>query len=110
MVYYEIIENNGLLIIGTGAVANANHVKQVTYFLQVSVSAIYSKLKEVKEKKQSALMPLALLETKIASSQTCNYWYLILKLQVDFLLYIRSIRESNFQVYFFSIKNLMKCI
>ena len=47
-------------------------------------------------------------EAKIASIQMRNYWYLILTLQVDFLLHIRSIRESNFQFYFPSIKNLMK--
>ena len=40
----------------------------------------------------------------------CNYWYLILTLQVDFLLYFRSTRESDFQLYIFSIKNLMKWI
>ena len=33
-----------------------------------------------------------------------------LTLQGDLLLYIHFIRESNFQVYVFSIKNLMKWI
>ena len=40
----------------------------------------------------------------------CNYWYLILTLQVDFLLYIHSVRESNVQFYVSSIKNLVKWI
>ena len=33
---YEILKNNGLSIISTGAVVNANHVKQARYCLQVS--------------------------------------------------------------------------
>ena len=61
---YEILKNNGLSIIDTGAEVNANHIKQARYYLQVSVYAIYSKLKEIKEKKQSVLMPFVWLETK----------------------------------------------
>ena len=43
---YEILKSNGLSIIGTGAVVNANYVKQGRYCLQVSVCAIYSKLRK----------------------------------------------------------------
>ena len=63
---YEILKNNGLSIIDTGAVVNANHIKQARYYLQVSVYAIYSKPKETKEKEQSVLMPFVWLETKSA--------------------------------------------
>ena len=102
---YEILKNNGLSIIGTGAVVNANHIKQARYCLHLSACAIYSKLKEAKKNEQSALMPLDWLETKIASNQMCNYWCLILTLQVGTLLYVRSIKESNFQLsVFFSQK------
>ena len=38
---YQILKNYGLSIIGTGAVVNANHVKQARYCLQVSACAIY---------------------------------------------------------------------
>ena len=38
----------------------------------------------------------------------CNYWRLILELQIDILVFIRSIRESNFHLYVLSLKNLMK--
>lgn len=105
---YEILKHNGLSVTGTGAAFNANYVKQGRYCLQVCLCAIYSKLKGPRVKEQFALMLLDWLETKIASVQMRNDWYLILTLQVDFLLYIRSIRESNFQFYISSIKNLMK--
>ena len=105
---YEILKNNGLSVIGTGAAFNANHVKQARYCLQVSLCAIYSKLKVPRVKVQFSLMLLDWSEAKIASVQMRNYWYLILTLQVHFLLHIRSIRESNFQFYISSIKNLME--
>lgn len=43
---YEILPNNNLSIIGTGAALNANHRKQARYCFQVAVSAVYAKLKE----------------------------------------------------------------
>jgi hypothetical protein len=42
------------------------------------------------------------------TSQMCFYWKEILKLQLDILLFVRSIRESNFYLYVLSLKNLMK--
>ena len=105
---YEILSNNNLSIIGTGALVNANHIKQACYCLQVSLCALYMKLKEAKDKQHSIPKPLEWLETKIDSSQMCNYWYLILTFQSGILLYIRAIRESNFQLFVFSMKSLMK--
>lgn len=77
---YEILKNNGLSIIGTSAVVNGNPIIQAKYCLQISVCAIYSKLKNAKKMEQSALMPLDYLEIKVALSQMCNYCYFILTL------------------------------
>ena len=44
---YEILAKNNLPIIGTGAVINANHIKQPRYCLQVAVRAAYAKRKDV---------------------------------------------------------------
>ena len=41
-------------------------------------------------------------------SQMCQYWYLILCLEIAILLYIRSLRESNFLLYVQTIRNMMK--
>ena len=40
----------------------------------------------------------------------CLYWKMIMDLQIDILLFIRSIRESNFRLYVLCLKNLMKWI
>ena len=44
------------------------------------------------------------LKSKAKISQMCNY----MKLQIEILLFIRSIRESNFTLYVLCVKNLMK--
>ena len=54
---YEILANNYLSIIGTGAAVNANHIKQARYCFPVIVSAVYAKLKEVTAKSSSILTP-----------------------------------------------------
>ena len=51
----ENISNIGVLIIGTGSVANANHIKQSHYCLQTSLRALFIKLKAAKEKSGSTL-------------------------------------------------------
>ena len=44
------------------------------------------------------------------ASGMCYYWYLIVMLEMDILLYIRSLRESNYKLFVFALKNLMKWI
>ena len=36
----------------------------------------------------------------------CLYWKMIMCLQIDILLFLRSIRESNFRLYVLSLRNL----
>ena len=107
---YKILSNNILSIIGTGALVNANHIKQARYCLQVSLCAIYLKLTEAKDKSGSPLTPMEWLEERKIRSAMCYYWNLIFMLEMDILLYIRSLRESNFKLLIFSMKNLMKWI
>ena len=40
----------------------------------------------------------------------CYYWYLIVTLQTDILLYIRSLRESNYKLLIHPMKNLIKWV
>ena len=105
---YEILHINNVSIIGTGAVVRANHIKQARYCLQVALCAIYLKLKDALNEEGSATSPIEWLKSKAKISQMCNYWHIIMKLQIEILLFIRSIRESNFTLYVLCVKNLMK--
>ena len=93
---YEILHINNLSIIGTGAVVRANHIKQARYCLQVALCNL---------PEGSAISPIEWLESKAKISQMCNYWHLIMKSQIEILLFIRSIRESNFMS---CVRSLMK--
>ena len=55
----------------------------------------FLKLKDVKNESSSTLSSLEWLEQLKNQNETCYYWYLILTLQIDILLYVRSLRESN---------------
>ena len=40
----------------------------------------------------------------------CYYWYLVVTLQTNVLLYVRSLRESNYKLLICAIKKLMKWV
>ena len=105
---HEILVNSDLSIIGTGAILSGGHIKQARYCMQVAACAIYMKLEEACKNAESNLTPIQWLEEKSQYNQMCFYWKLILNLEVDILLYIRAIRESNYHLYVLSIKHLMK--
>ena len=72
--------------------------------------AIYAKLREAHASSGSTLSPVEWLNSKSAENPMCLYWKMILDLQIDILLFIRSIRESNFHLYVLCLKKLMKWI
>ena len=46
------------------------------------------------------------LKEKANENPMCLYWKMIMCLQIDILLFLRSIRESNFRLYVLSLRNL----
>ena len=78
---------------------NVNHIKKARYCLQVSVCVIYIKLKEAHSATGSIWSPMEWLKSKTEENQMCHYWNMILCLQIDILLFIRSIRVSDFHIY-----------
>ena len=105
----EILEKNKFSILGTGAAVNANHIKQARYCLQVIICVIYGKLTEARNAAHSELTPIEWLKESIHHSKMCYYWHLILSLEFDILLYVRSLRESNFLLHVQVLRNMMKC-
>ena len=62
-------------------------------------SAIYLKLMEAHWRSPLDLEPIEWLEKVSRTSPVRNHWKMILGLQLEILLYVRSLRESNFQPY-----------
>ena len=106
----SILSASNISIIGTEAMVNVNQVKQARYCLQVSLCATYQKLKEAHSSSGSTLTPMEWLKEKADENPMCLYWKMIMCLQIDILLFLRSIRESNFRLYVLSLRNLMKWI
>ena len=61
---YKVLSNSNLPIIGTGALLNANYIKQARYCLQVSLCALYIKLTDAKDKSNSSLTPTEWLQER----------------------------------------------
>ena len=100
----EILENNDLSLIGTStAILDVNNIKRSRYCLQVSLCAIYKKLKEAHIGSNSPLPIFEWLEQRIQVSEMCYYWKIIIDLQVLILIFVRSIREGNFHLYMESL-------
>ena len=107
---YKLLSNNNLSVIGTGVLVKANHIKQACYCLQASLCALYIKLTERKDKSNSSLTPIEWLQERKNHNGMYYYCYLIVMLEMDILLYIRSLRESYYKLFVFAMKNLMKWI
>ena len=95
-VHGELVKGSGLenilsacdlSIIGTGALVNVNHIKQARYCLQVSIAAIFTKLKEAHGASCSHLPIMDWLAEEAKSNPMCFYWKLILCLQLDILVF-----------------------
>ena len=104
----NILSNIDMSIIGTGDLIHANHIKQARYCLQVSLCALFLKLKDAKDKSGLTLSSLEWLEQSKIQNEMCYYWYLIMVLQPDILFYVRSLRESNYKLLIDAKKYLMK--
>ena len=48
------------------------------------------------------------LNDKAEESEMCRYWQLVMEMQMNILIFVRSIREGNFKVYAESIRSLIK--
>ena len=104
----KVLAANDLSIVGTSAVVDVNDIKRARYCLQVAACAVFRKLKDAYLQSGSASPILDWLELRSKESEMCFYWKLILDFQVLVLVFVRSIREGNFQVYIESLIALCK--
>ena len=105
---YKILSKSSMSIIETQNLLTGSHVKTTRYCIKVAVSAIYLKLIKAHRRSSSDLEPIKWLEEVSKTSPMCNYWKMILGFQLEILLYVRSLRESNFKLYVSALSCFMK--
>ena len=104
----NVLGKCNLSVIGLeNTLVNATDIKRARYAIQVAACAVYEKLKEVYDNSSSDLSIWDWLHEK-CNNVMCLYWKNVLELQLSILVYITSIRESNFQLHLAALRSLMK--
>ena len=88
------------------ATVDVNHIHTARYFVQLFVVPIYICLK-AHEASNSVLSLYSLAEELSSSSRMIKYWMLIMKFQMDYVVFIRSMSEGHFE---FLDKTLMSLV
>ena len=121
----ELLIANGHLVPGTGldkilghtsiitaalqtATVDVNHIHKARYSVQLSVVSIYTCLEQV-DKASNFVLPLfSLAEERSSYSRMFKYWILIMKFQINYPVFIRTMREVNFKLFVKILISLVK--
>ena len=104
----EILDTCSLATIGVGAVVDVNQIKRARYCVQVTLCSLHCKLVDAVKNEGSNLDPWTWLQEKSVSNGMCYYWNLDMNLQIEILVFIRSIREGDFTLYVQCLRNFLK--
>ena len=119
-IHGQMIKGSGLLevlnhlnfttlgVSGLSTNADVNSIKRARYCIQVTLCALYKKLTEAVESDGATMSPFEWLSQQGKTSQSCFYWKLVMEYQSHLLVFVRSIREGNFQLYIESLQKLIK--
>ena len=89
------------------ATMDVNHIRKARYSVQLSAVPIYLCLKKVQKRSNSVLLLWSLAEERSSSSSMFKYWMLIMKFQINCLVFTRSIREYIFKPFDKKVKSLL---
>ena len=104
----KLLGQSNLSITGMeNTVVNVTDIKRCRYGLQISACAIYQQLVKAFNTKSNITVWEWLAQKSETSTMTL-YWKNILEMQIHILIFIRALRESNFELYVVSLKSLMK--
>ena len=95
----EILTENKFSMIGLSAVVDVNNIKRARYTLQITLCALFTKLREAASASGTDLSPYDWLAQNCKENTSFLYWKSVIDLQITILLYIRSIREGNFKLH-----------
>ena len=80
------------------SLSDASHIKRAHYDIQVKVCDLFLKSQEALVKDGSNLHPYSWLVKKSVTNRMCFIWKVILDLEIQILIFVRSHREGNFQL------------
>ena len=75
--------------------ADVNHIPKARYSDELSAVSIYTCLKKAHKASNSVLSLFSWAEERSSSTRMFKYWKLIMKFQINYLVFIRSMRKSN---------------
>ena len=121
----ELLIANGHLVAGIGldkilgnksidtaglqsATVDVNHIHKARYSIQLSVVSIYTCLEQVHKARNSVLPLFSWVEERSASSRMFKYWILIMKFQINYQVFVRTMREGNFKLFVKILISLVK--
>ena len=85
---------------------DVNHIHKGNYAIQLSSVAIYTCLKTAHERSKSEISLFEWASNISKENLMFKYWFVILNLQIDYLVYIKSLREGNFLLFVNILKSL----
>ena len=98
----------GLSTVGSDSLVSVNHTKMARYCIQVAACVMFSLLTSAHKESGDKGPVLEWLKNQIAESKMCHYWYIIIDLMLNLLIFARSIRGGNFSLYVSSLKQVVK--
>ena len=104
----EILTQNKFSTIGMGAAVDVNSIKRARYTLQLSLCALFTMLEDAAGENLTNISAYEWLCQKSTESEVFLYWKMVIELEISILVYIRSIREGNFQLYIETLRKLLK--
>ena len=105
----EILGDTSIDIAGLQtATIDVNHIHKARYTVQLSVVSMYTCLKKADKASNSVLPLFSLAVERCSSSRMFKYWMLIMKFQINYLVFIRSMREGNFKLFVEILMSLVK--
>ena len=88
---------------------SVNHIKRVRCCIQVAAFVMFSLLTWAHKKSGGKGPMLQWLKNQIEESEMCHYyWYIIIDLMLNLLIFVRSIKEGNLSLYVSSLKQVVK--
>ena len=105
----EILNHHTFSTIGLSAVVDVNSIKRASYCIQVTLSALYIKLNEAAALDNSSNeTPYDWLRNRSTENEMCFFWKIVMDFQITYLIFVRSEREGNFNLYTLALRKLIK--
>ena len=90
------------------ATVDVNHIHKARYSVQLSVVSIHTCLKKAHKVSNFVLPLFSWAEERSSSSRMLKYWMLLMKFQINYLVFIRFMRVGNFKLFVKILISLVK--